>query len=467
VHLDELRSETIQLTSGVTALRYIRAGKQLDAHVKFAANSPKSRVTVYVTAKADGDGPFQGACGAFSIPTTWGAGEETVVHASANISYSPTLIWRIEVVQDPPLPLNLPPLGVQLNLSSTKPQTGAAATVSDSEYLCLQQGGKRIAGSPSIAPNSFSGSTRLAVAVEDESHALSPAAMSELESDVLSAIETWRLVCRNCNADNLSVAQVDGHRYLLAAIVAAFRSPDPATYNMPPLQQPKYSGLFLDLNWRSGGRGVVQQHFMRVEDTDPAIVRLCAEKPADLPIQIKRIQAAVGCLHHDHPDPSEVESAHLRVRAVPGFTDCGEDKNIIACENGSVAVALNVRDYAFVDENANVLFGAGMSKVALMHVVLHEVGHWIGLGHINSWGNIMSPSMSDSRCIDLMDGNAVLSASEGTALPPAVPLAFYDAPADLAKRTIPIAPEVPLTPEQERLRNTPAHFKVTSNPEAK
>jgi hypothetical protein len=98
-----------------------------------------------------------------------------------------------------------------------------------------------------------------------------------------------------------------------------------------------------------------------------------------------------------------------------------------------------------------------------MHVLLHEVGHWIGLKHIDSWGNIMSTSLSDSRCIDGTDANALIMAAQNAPSGSTKPIAFYNAPPQILN-IAPPAPPITPTPEMEALKDKPAHFKTTPAP---
>lgn len=456
VRLDEDQS----LSSGVYTLRYVRGGPQLLLRAHTGADAPLGRIAVRIAAKPDGAGPFVGGCSIF-IPYAPGGGD-FALPAAAQVVNNVATLWRIETAVEPPLPGDYPPPVVHVNLRSAEPPPQSAG-LSDSEFICQQPSGKRQSTGRGEQPiNAFAGSTKLTAEVDDRANAISTSARGKFMQSLLSAIELWRLSCRGCDADNLAVAVIGEQLYMLAPLVAAFRGPSPARWSTPD-GHPDFEMLFLYLNWRSGGRGVIEPHFVPVDRTDAAIVRLCATAPTDLPKELQRVQRAVGCVGAGGVRSPPAATARLLVRILPGFTTCGPDKNVIACENLASIVALNSRDYSFVDPKNEVIFGVGTTKVALMHVLLHEVGHWIGLKHIDSWGNIMSTSLSDSRCIDGTDANALIMAAQNAPSGSTKPIAFYNAPPQILN-IAPPAPPITPTPEMEALKDKPAHFKTTPAP---
>ncbi len=452
--------DSFSLKSGVSELRYLKGGNQLIVQARAAPDTPLGRVAIRIAAKYDGDAPYVGSC--FQALPVNADVDEVAVHASVTAIGSIPVVWRVEVAEEPPLPKDWAKPTIDLTLKSADART-QTTQVSDPEYLCLPQSGKRISGPAAQSPNAFAGSTKLSIVVEDPSGALSADAHEKLISSTLTAIELWRLSCRTCNADNLAVAEADGKMFMLAPLVATFNTDAPGRANTPQGMR-DYTGLFLYLNWRAGGRGIVQAHFVPIAPTDAAYTRLCAQNSPDLPKEIRRIQAALNC---PESDGANAASSHIKVRILPGFTNCGDDANIIACENQASVVTLNARDYSFVDRNLQTIFGTGSDKVALMHVLLHEVGHWIGLGHIESWGNIMSTSLTESRCIDGVAANAEIVAAQGASFGSKSLLAFYNSTPHLTGIMAPVAP-VPIvtSPELEKLRETPAHFKLAPAPPA-
>jgi hypothetical protein len=82
---------------------------------------------------------------------------------------------------------------------------------------------------------------------------------------------------------------------------------------------------------------------------------------------------------------------------------CGTSSDLVACENLGANVELNTRDYTFTGiASTEGVVGTDRSHVDLMQVLIHEVGHWIGLGHTLSPAavDIMEESYEDGRCIE-------------------------------------------------------------------
>jgi hypothetical protein len=92
--------------------------------------------------------------------------------------------------------------------------------------------------------------------------------------------------------------------------------------------------------------------------------------------------------------------ASIRLRFRDGETFCGNDANVIACRTDSELTEFNLRDYRFALSGRATTIGEGPIPVNFPLVLLHEMGHWIGLPHINQRDSIVSESLASARCIN-------------------------------------------------------------------
>jgi hypothetical protein len=99
--------------------------------------------------------------------------------------------------------------------------------------------------------------------------------------------------------------------------------------------------------------------------------------------------------------PNDQAMAAILLRFREGRTACGDSANVIACRADYELTEYNVRDYTFVAPTSELpAIGHGPQEIDFLHAILHEMGHWIGLEHIEGGESIMASSLETSRCID-------------------------------------------------------------------
>jgi hypothetical protein len=93
--------------------------------------------------------------------------------------------------------------------------------------------------------------------------------------------------------------------------------------------------------------------------------------------------------------------ASIRIRLREGRTYCGDSAEIIACRADRELTEYNIRDFRFdVGDDTTPPIGHGAIELDLLMAIVHEMGHWIGLGHINRGESVMAESADVARCID-------------------------------------------------------------------
>src|SRR5262249_51205141 len=113
-----------------------------------------------------------------------------------------------------------------------------------------------------------------------------------------------------------------------------------------------------------------------------------------------RFSAARSPLCRPSPPGSDQEMV-VNLEWRPAGLTCDSRSAVVACWNGTDLIELNLKDYSFyVGDTGDDLLGKSAKGADLIRVFAHEVGHWLGLDHIDGDGNIMSDQLAAARCID-------------------------------------------------------------------
>ena len=122
----------------------------------------------------------------------------------------------------------------------------------------------------------------------------------------------------------------------------------------------------------------------------------------------KLIGAGAKC-QADVPMIPDSPKSGLRILLTEGFTSCDSNPDTIACEQWGDQIEFNIKDYTYtVDSSGEVAFGRGLREVSLDAVMAHEIGHWLGLDHVEKTDALMSPTVDKARCIVDADVEALL-----------------------------------------------------------
>lgn len=258
-----------------------------------------------------------------------------------------------------------------------------------SAYVCHGKSGRRTL--PQTGVGAFAQSAMLRVEVLADSATVPVAMQEKVVAHVLRALETWRNGCRQCRVENLLFVQVNGQLYWL-----------PQAATMQEGDEKRKSDFF-EIRSQRMPQGIYE----KASGNERGIQSICLVPEKTASQGILAAQRMLGCGAFAGV-PSK-PAPKMRLTLKPKRTACGDDANIVACEADYELIELNLLDYSFrlLDANSPQI-GRGGRTVDLFHVVLHEVGHWLGIGHIDDGGDsVMASTMDTSRCIDMVTADAI------------------------------------------------------------
>jgi hypothetical protein len=233
------------------------------------------------------------------------------------------------------------------------------------------------------------------VGIEIDTHGgLSASEREILLRGLRAALGIWLVNCKGCNVDALSVIKLDNDLW----IRADFASPVIVGLDRYAGNQEKTDNSIL---------GIRRMAFaMTAVAGDELFVKVDAGRTTALPIctnggstpAVARIRGALGC--SPGGSDSRLEALTLAARS-NAETACGSSANDIACEADPELLEFNTRDYAFcLTDLGKGCIGNGPRRLNLLHILLHEAGHWLGLDHLNNPDAIMSSTLDTSRCLN-------------------------------------------------------------------
>ncbi|MCC7682751.1 matrixin family metalloprotease [Janthinobacterium sp. FW305-128] len=360
---------------------------------------PGSKLTLRLRVKYSGDGPYVEVC----PPTVLDAGTLQSVEAELPIqdAYS---IWRVELTLSRQLKTkNKASLEFTRErvLVSPDPFRAEPGWNNARGLTCFDRV-TQFHGVPQ-STNAFAGRTRLNVTVPAEgSVPIGTAERAAAERAVLQAAALWVYSCVACKPDNLVVVSVNGNIYVSDLFYSlAGPSVGPA---LPPLEPADAEQTLTSfLGGSRIGTGASFLPYRRIENLQKDFGRFCSVNATGRGTPtLKRVQEALCTTK-----VAGATSANIRVNFKNGDTACGRDADIVGCSADNELTQYNVRDYRFNVQNSGISIGSGPIEVDLLQAILHEMGHWIGVGHLTKGESIMAPSMEQARCIDFETVHAV------------------------------------------------------------
>jgi hypothetical protein len=222
-----------------------------------------------------------------------------------------------------------------------------------------------------------------------------------------AALGVWVANCSACNFDVFSVIRVDDMLWIRSDFADPAMSHARARMGNTPVQQLALDRFVSRAMTAVSGNELYQQ----VNAEKVQSLEVCSLNDATLPIDVQRVRNALGC--GTGTARTKITKLKLLIRN-DGVTSCGTSSNDIACEADSGLLELNTRDYGFcIAQLGGVCLGEGVRRVDLLHVLLHEVGHWLELAHVDASQAMMASTMNQSRCISDADIDALRTQVSG------------------------------------------------------
>jgi hypothetical protein len=223
---------------------------------------------------------------------------------------------------------------------------------------------------------------------------------------LVQAFLEWRSGCTRCLPSTLKVIEVDGARYVEGSLVDWFNyrtgapAPSPASPN-----QPIEAMGWMNLMTQRVGPLVTSPGFRRVDPGDAVLQSACQGDQSFDPGRNRFFPAVDRRVLYRICQPQATCSALDGCIEIPVYVGGNPCANV-ACGEPDGAITLNTDNYNFrlakvTDAEGGSdgygTIGRGADRVPLMAVLLHEVGHWFGLDHIDG-----SPLVNRAGCENVM-----------------------------------------------------------------
>jgi hypothetical protein len=415
--------ESILVAASDQPVTYVRLLSGADTLVaRFPQDWRPIDASVRVTSKRAGDWPFKIVCA--HRHAVEGLGSHYVL--AVDPSQLADDVWRVELAVAPtkdPFRVELfaPGRGLRENKQAASVDPWSTA----SGLLCIDGiAATEVRPAPSLG---FSGRVKLHLDVAQDRRPITPAQTEALTALVLRAVSLWVVACSGCKPEHLAVVSVGEQQFMREEIKSWYASelqrgspsktrPVDLERRLAEKLQPVQVLAAGDQKWPRSKRLSQYRGYSRDE-----FVRLCALQVPSNRTTLKNIQRAI-CPNELLPREAR---ATILIRFRSSSISCGNESDVIACHTDRELTEYNTRDFRFSFADARTpAIGTGAVELDLLHVIMHEMGHWIGLAHVDSEESIMASSLDTSRCIDMRTIKALVESQRRISAANLEPQAF-------------------------------------------
>lgn len=301
----------------------------------------------------------------------------------------------------------------QLSRADERPATsvyGASAVVDDLRLACFSDAESFVALRAARRQLGAGAANKsyLEMSILKPDQPLVPEEVELVEQAAMHSLSTWYRACLLCGRRGLALIRVNQALFAPSILVEELAGTPVAGMSVPqaiPNQMDQVIGRW-DENVTAALGGRVPA-FLRLNPTD--IGRLCKSA-----LLAELLGPDARCI--DGMPTTTLAAAKLKIVLKPEFTSCDSNIDTIACEQFGSMIELNVRDYSFgLLDTTKKPIGNGKRFVPLDLVLSHEVGHWLGIGHLHGDGSLMASSLERSRCVNNADIEALIKINTGEA----------------------------------------------------
>ncbi|MBY5775954.1 matrixin family metalloprotease [Rhizobium johnstonii] len=396
--MEVIRKERLSsLSEGTVFIGYEMAGRNL--YFRLGGPRPFDHfVEVRFLSKSSGEQPFKEVC-SIDLSSWPSAGEYALASLKDDRIFNP--IWRVEIVVQPgAATTDELEFSILRDLDPGRPGVALSQEPYGSDsflssFVCQSLGGRGSIATQAAIPFAISSVLRIRTI---DSHGLIPENNRVvLRNNLLEAVALWRRSCSLCLPGHMLFVEIDGELFTIGrdgsfAGYALFEN-EPVRQTRPRLGDPVLPTLPSD---RSGTR-TPTVGYVSVTRSSELVSRICSMSSQGPSTEASKVKAEL-CEPTGSGTPNSPE---IELVVMDGPTSCGDQINHVACEPDGKRVEFNARDYRFRSwKTGDVLFGRGARVADLMPVLIHEVGHWIGVPHSAAHESIMAGSLEHARCID-------------------------------------------------------------------